>query len=420
MKLETRVLQNLTQQQKLSQRQQQDLKILEMNNQDLESWIEEELEKNPLLEFDEAYETGAASCSQGDFDLLLNFVTNEQTLTDVLQEQIDTCLHPLPKELAEFIINSLDGNGYLPLTDEEIHKLMPHYNLDEIEDTINEIQTFEPAGVCARNLQECLLIQLCFEDIPYSQIAIMIVNFYLKEVSENKLPQIAEALQIPLADVQHAITLIRSLDPKPGSRYAHTSAYVNPDMQVDVEDGEIHIQMFRKNYGLRIQTPVDTGTDAEAARYLNQQKKQAESLLGSIEKRNSTIARIMEVIAIVQQDFFLHHGQLKPLNMKDIAARLTLHESTISRAVSGKSILFEQQIIPLKFFFPSRVSEDASANEIHLRLRTLIDQEDKKKPYSDQKLCDLLKEDGLDVSRRTIAKYRDQLKIPAASKRKQF
>ncbi|MCB6566736.1 hypothetical protein LI169_16920, partial [Desulfovibrio desulfuricans] len=109
---------------------------------------------------------------------------------------------------------------------------------------------------------------------------------------------------------------------------------------------------------------------------LNQQKKQAESLLGSIEKRNSTIARIMEVIAIVQQDFFLHHGQLKPLNMKDIAARLTLHESTISRAVSGKSILFEQQIIPLKFFFPSRVSEDASANEIHLRLRTLIDQED--------------------------------------------
>lgn len=122
----------------------------------------------------------------------------------------------------------------------------------------------------------------------------------------------------------------------------------------------------------------------------------------------------------MQQDFFLHHGQLKPLNMKDIAARLTLHESTISRAVSGKSILFEQQIIPLKFFFPSRVSEDASANEIHLRLRTLIDQEDKKKPYSDQKLCDLLKEDGLDVSRRTIAKYRDQLKIPAASKRKQF
>ena len=105
MKLETRVLQNLTQQQKLSIRQQQDLKILEMNNQELESWIEEELEKNPLLEFDDAYETGAASHSQQDFDLLLNFVTNEQTLADVLQEQIATCLHPLHKELAEFIIN---------------------------------------------------------------------------------------------------------------------------------------------------------------------------------------------------------------------------------------------------------------------------------------------------------------------------
>ena len=102
------------------------------------------------------------------------------------------------KELAEFIINSLDGNGYLQLKDEDIQRMLPQYSLDDIEDTINEIQTFEPAGVCARSLQECLLIQLCFEDIPYSQIAIMIVNFYLKEVSENKLPAIAEALQIPL------------------------------------------------------------------------------------------------------------------------------------------------------------------------------------------------------------------------------
>lgn len=420
MKLETRVLQNLTQQQRLSIRQQQDLKILEMNNQDLETWIEEELEKNPLLEFDEAYETGTASHAQGDFDLLLNFVTSEQTLADVLQEQIATCPHTLHKELAEFIVNSLDGNGYLQLKDEEIQRLLPQYSLDDIEDTINEIQTFEPAGVCARNLQECLLIQLCFADVPYSQIAIMIVNFYLKEVSENKLPAIAEALQIPLADVLQAIALIRSLDPKPGSRYATTSAYVNPDMQVNVEDGELHIQMFRKTYGLRIQTPLQTEADTDTVKYLNQQKKQAEALLGSIEKRNSTIERIMEVIAVVQQDFFLRHGQLKPLNMKDIAAKLSLHESTISRAVSGKSILFEQQIIPLKFFFPARVSEETSANEIHLRLKALIDQEDKKKPYSDQKLCDLLKEDGLEVSRRTIAKYRDQLKIPAASKRKQF
>ena len=402
MKLETRVLQNLTQQQKLSIRQQQDLKILEMNNQELESWIEEELEKNPLLEFDDAYETGAASHSQQDFDLLLNFVTNEQTLADVLQEQIATCLHPLHKELAEFIVNSLDGNGYLQLKDEDIQRMLPQYSLDDIEDTINEIQTFEPAGVCARSLQECLLIQLCFEDIPYS-----------------KLPAIAEALQIPLEDVLQAISLIRSLDPKPGARYATSSAYVNPDMQIVVEENEIHIQMFRKTYGLRLQAPVKDA-DADTAKYLSQQQKQAEALLSSIEKRNSTIERIMEVIAVVQQAFFLQHGQLKPLNMKDIAAKLSLHESTISRAVSGKSILFEQQIIPLKFFFPARVNEDTSANEVHLRLRSLIDQEDKKKPYSDQKLCDLLKEDGLEISRRTIAKYRDQLKIPAASKRKQF
>lgn len=420
MKLETRVLQNLTQQQKLSIRQQQDLKILEMNNQDLETWIEEELEKNPLLEFDACYETGTASQSQGNFDLLLNFVTNEETLADVLQQQVDTCWHPLHKDLAEFIINSLDGNGYLNLSNEEIQQLMPHYSLDDIEDTIHEIQTFEPAGICARSLQECLLIQLCFEDIPYSQIAIMLVNFYLKEISENKLPAIADALHISLEDVQQALALIRSLDPKPGSRYASNASYVNPDMQIDVEDDEIRIQMFRKTYGLHIITPIHTPTDQKTTQYLRHQKKQAETLIGSIEKRNSTLQRIMEIIIQVQQDFFLRHAQLKPLNLKDIAKALQLHESTISRAVSGKSILFEQQIIPLKYFFPVRVSEDTSSNEIHLRLKELIAKEDKKKPYSDQKLCDLLKEAGLDVSRRTIAKYRDHLKIPAAARRRQF
>ena len=355
---------------------------------------------------------------QQDFDLLLNFVTNEQTLADVLQEQIATCLHPLHKELAEFIVNSLDGNGYLQLKDEDIQRMLPQYSLDDIEDTINEIQTFEPAGVCARSLQECLLIQLCFEDIPYSQIAIMIVNFYLKEVSENKLPAIAEALQIPLEDVLQAISLIRSLDPKPGARYATSSAYVNPDMQIVVEENEIHIQMFRKTYGLRLQAPVKDA-DADTAKYLSQQQKQAEALLSSIEKRNSTIERIMEVIAVVQQDFFLQHGQLKPLNMKDIAAGVrACTNSTISCKLHPATILFETADRLPSF---SSWLRRYMSKRVHLRcLRSLIDQEDKKKPYSDQKLCDLLKEDGLEISRRTIAKYRDQLKIPAASKRKQF
>lgn len=420
MKLETRILQNLTQQQKLTQRQQQDLKILEMNHQELESWIEEELERNPLLEIEEAYEPHAYAGSQASFDLLLNYVQQEETLSEVLRKQIATCPHPLPEELAHFLVDSLDDNGYLTLTDEDIHQLMPAYSLDDIEDTINEIQTFEPAGVCARNLQECLLIQLCFEDIPYSQLAIMIVNYYLKEVSENRLPDIAKALDCPMEDVKQALALIRSLNPKPGAIYAQSAAYVNPDMEVRVEDGELHIELLHKTYGLRIVTlPVET-SDTQTQSYIKQQQKEAQTLMQGIAKRNSTIERIMEVIATIQKDFFLTHAQLKPLTLKDVAKQLDLHESTISRAIAGKSILFEQQIIPLKFFFPTKLQEGTSANEVQLKLKELIQAEDKKKPYSDQKLCDLLQEAGYEVSRRTVAKYRDLLHLPAAAKRKVF
>ena len=178
MKLETRVLQTMTQQQKLSLRQQQDLKILEMNTQDLHKRIEEELETNPMLEFDESYETGIITKWEDPFSLVLNYVTNEKTLTDVLQEQIDLYPHKIIKELAEFIIQSLDDNGYLTISNKEIQQAFQNYSLDDIEDTIQTIQTFEPLGVCARNLQECILIQLCTQNTSTAKLAISLDNDY--------------------------------------------------------------------------------------------------------------------------------------------------------------------------------------------------------------------------------------------------
>lgn len=420
MKLENKILQTLTQQQKLSIKQQFDLKILEMNTQDIETYIEDEIESNPLLEFDEQYETSSIKFNNNNFDLMLNYVVQEKTLSEEICEQIDTYPKPIHKELAIFLAESLDGNGYLTLSDEELQESFPALSLDDIEDTISILQTFEPAGICARTLQECLLIQLCFEDIPYSQIAIMIVNFYLPMVAENKLPDIAKELDITIHDVQDAITLIRSLNPKPGSSYAQTSSYVNPDASIEVDDGEIKIHLFKETYGLHIQNNYIVPEQKEEKKFLQQKEKDAQQLLTSIEKRNSTLVRILEAIILHQAAFFLEHAQLKPLNMKDIAIKLDIHESTVSRTVSNKTLLFEQRTIPLKFFFPVKLNDETSANEVYLYLRKLIQEEDKRKPFSDQKLTDLLCVAGFQVSRRTIAKYRDQLKIPAAAKRKKF
>lgn len=420
MKLENKLLQNLTQTQKLSQRQQYDLKILEMNTQDLSSYIEQEVESNPLLEQDECYETAVPRSTENVFDLMLNYVIQEETLTEVLQQQIDTYPKPLQRELAEFIINSLDSNGYLHMRDEELQSYFPSCTLDDIEDTIAVIQTFEPAGICARTLQESLLIQLCFEDIPYSQIAIMIVNYYLPLVAENKLPQIAEELSISLHEVSEAVKLIRSLNPKPGAQYAAASMYSNPDAEVCNEDGELVIHLFHRNYGLRMKHDYDCYEKSEISGFLKDKEKRATRLLDSIEKRNSTFERILREIVRYQHEFFQTHAQLRPLNMKDIAEKLQIHESTVSRAIAHKSILFERQTIPLKFFFPVKLGEETSANELQLRLKELIKEEDKKKPLSDQALSDQLGKEGYTISRRTIAKYRDQLKIPPASKRKQF
>lgn len=420
MKLENRVLQTLTQQQKLSLKQQFDLKILEMNTQDILSYIENEVESNPLLEYDDAYETSPIYKKDTSFDLLLNYVEQDKSLSEELEEQIDTYPKPILHDLALFLANSLDSNGYLPMQDEEILTLFPQYTLDDIEDTIHILQTFEPAGIAARSLQECLLIQLCFEEMPYSQVALMIVNFFLPLVAENKLPQIAKELEVSLEEIQHGVNLIRSLNPKPGSSYATSSPYVNPDVQVHVEDGEVTITLFHQTYGLKVHKPELREIDKTTKQYIQTHEKHAQQLVDGIEKRNSTLMRIVDAIVRYQINFFLHQAQLKPLNRKDIAEQLGIHESTVSRTIANKSMLFQQQNIPLKFFFPSKLGEDTSANEIHLQLRRLIDQENKKKPLSDQNLADVLQKEGYPVSRRTIAKYREQLKIPVASKRKVF
>ncbi|MEF9920795.1 MAG: RNA polymerase factor sigma-54 [Erysipelotrichaceae bacterium] len=419
MKLENTLKQKLLQNQTLSIKQQYSLKVLEMNTADLLDTIIEELEINPVLEANyEVYSLQSKRREDG-FDLMMNYIVEEERLTDVLLRQCNTYHKDINEQLGEFIINSLDPDGYLRMDSKDI-AVLTNCNEDEVEEMINIIQTFEPYGVCARNLRECLIIQLSNLKNEYVLTAIDIVYEYLTLLSENKLPLIAERLHKSLEEINQAVALIKKLDPKPGYRYASSSATIEPDIKVYLDDDEIKIRLLSDQYDLRINQQYKNTKDEAIIKYLAKHMKQAELLIDSMIKRNRTLFAISDCIVRKQQGYFLNNAQLLPLTMKEIAEEIGIHESTISRSIANKYMEFNQRMIPLKFFFTSKLESGESSNEVQLKIIELIKNEDKKKPLSDACIVTLLEKENIKISRRTVAKYRDILNIPATTKRKQF
>lgn len=419
MKLVNVVTQKMIQTQRLSMRQQFSLKVLEMNTHDLLDAVIEELEMNPVLEANEHIYSMQSVHKDTDFDLLLNYVEDCETLSEVLMKQLETCRQTVDVSLGEFLIESLDEDGYLRMSNQEISSFTGRSE-DDVEEMVNRIQTFEPYGVAARSLDECLLIQLSFQESQHRRLAMKIAADYLSLVADNRLPEIAEKLGYEMADVVQAVHLIKQMDPRPGINYASSSDYVEADVRISIEDQEIKMELLSEQYDLRINHNYEQSKDKEVIQYLEQHMKSARLLIESMKKRNVTLLAIINCIVEHQRAFFLEHAQLAPLTQKDIAEEVGIHESTISRAISNKYMEFEQRLIPLKFFFQAKLESGESANEIHIQLKSIIAEEDKQNPYSDQKLADRLSEQGVKISRRTIAKYRDQLQIPPASRRKQY
>lgn len=419
MKLETNLKHAQIQTQKISIKQQYSLKILEMNEIQMRDEILSELEINPVLEASDEIYTTKGSNKESTFDLLLNYAVKEETLQEVLMMQLHTYRKKVNLELGEFIIESLDSNGYFLLPMHDVQRVMP-VSEEEIEDTINVIQTFEPYGVGARSLQECILIQLSYKKHPLLKYAIIIVNEYLNELAENKLPLLASQLDMNIEEVNEVVKLIRTCNPKPASSYASSSYYVKSDARVFVEDGEIQIELFSTDYGLKISSDYETVSDQKIKKYLSKFEQQAKLLISSIEKRNVTLLGILHCIVKKQKDYFLHNGQLVGLTLKEVAEELDIHESTVSRTVSNKYIEFEEKTISLKYFFPNKLSSGDSVNSVQMRIKELVESENKNKPYSDQELSDLLLKEGMQCSRRTVSKYRTILGIASAAKRKQY
>lgn len=414
MHLKTNVVQTITQKQKLSMQQQYALNILTMSDAQLQMEMEKMVEENPLLEYSEDY-VGIYN-GEDIYEKASLFVHNKETLQDVLYFQLHTCDLPIDVSLAEFLIESLDSNGYLPK--DSLSFL--GYDEEQIEDTLAILQTFEPYGVFARNVQECLLIQLCTTNFPYTKTAIHIVNFFMEELSTNHRKKICDTLHLPMQEVNAAIQLIRTLDPKPGAKYARDALPQKSEASIFILQDHIQIQMNYANCPLQINHQYDTLEDEVAKAYIQKATRHAQTFIDCLSKRTTTLFTILSCVCEIQYDYFLHGDELKPLTLKDVASKVNFHESTISRAISQKAIEFEGRYHPIKEFFSTRLESGQSVVSIHHKIQTLIMDENSHKPYSDQQIALLLEKEDIKISRRTVAKYREQLKIRPAAQRKDY
>ena len=434
----------------------QAIQILQYNNQELNEYIDKELLENPILESEyhkesdtdididslrdqliqadvivEAY-TQWESHSTGDEYSYENFVAFNYTLTEFLIEQLHfSSLKGQDAEIGRYIIENIDDNGYLSMSLEEICSVLD-VDLDSCERVLDLIHTFEPSGVGARDLNECLIIQLASLGELTDEIEFIISN-RLKDLADNKYALISKEVGISLTEVQEIADLIKTLEPKPGRGFDSDNSikYIIPDIYVEETNGEyvvsandgstpsLHISSYYNSL------TEEAKSDKELSNYLNNRFNSAMWLMKSIEQRKKTIYNVASAIVQFQNDFFAKGDKfLKPLTLKQIAETVGVHESTVSRAINGKYMQCPRGVFELKYFFTGGILNDdgsgVSSNSIKSMIKEFVDAEDDKKPLSDSKISELLHEKGIDISRRTVAKYRDDIGILPSSKRRRF
>ena len=468
----------------LSPQMQQAIRLLQLPTQDLKQEIQQEITANPLLEIDddekkEASEdthtpddTSAESENnegetaelefREEFEKLLQIddewkeyfrqaesfrkpskedeqkrhfletsLTSEETLAEHLFAQLNlSALSDEQKKIGELIIGNIDEQGYLSVPPAEIAE-SNKIPLDDILAVLQIIQTLHPPGIGAQNVKECLEIQLDKLDLRHS-LAYTIVHEHLDNLGKKKFHDIAHALHCSLPELQKAITIIEKLDPKPGRMFgSEKSSYIIPDVTVEKIDGTYEIIMNDEIIPhLKISDTYRTliyrdDINKPTKSYIKDKIKGGLWFIKNIRQRQQTIYNISRAIITVQTDF-LDHGMayLKPLTMQQVADVVGIHEATVSRAVANKYIQTPQGIFELKFFFTSGITtstgEEMSSRNIKQELIDLIAQEDRRKPLSDEKIIEIFAQKGINIARRTVAKYREQLKILPSHLRKQL
>ena len=362
-----------------------------------------------------------------------NFLTKAPTLEEYLLNQLKLCPHSAKeKELAQFIIGNLDRNGYLCISLKEVAEICS-CDISQVEDALELVQSFDPLGVAARDLVECLLLQVNNKELEFGYFLTSIIKDHLEDVAGGKLVNIAKSLEITPERVQQFVDYIKTLDPKPGRWFADSeqTTYIVPDVVVEKVEGEYIVivnDVYTPRLGInpvyRNLLSADT-IDINAKKFIEGKLNSAAWIIKSIEQRRLTLYKVVNCIVEFQKDF-LDKGIkcLKPLNLRQIAMQLEIHESTVSRATNNKYIQTPQGVFPLKFFFASGVDnctgDGISSESIKKTLKEYVTTENSTRPYTDQQLTNMLKSQGIEISRRTVAKYRGDLGIVSTSKRKRY
>lgn len=449
------------QMQHLTRSQMQGLELLQCPFAELEQYIALQLAENPLLEElppepsgdDDVKNTEEESSDEierdewGDEvnipdperqkrdsempDFWLNRPAPEPTLVEQLDSEIATSrCSQRTGELAMEIAGMIDDSGYLktPLAD---IAMTCDADMDELEQALELIQSFDPAGIGARNLEECLKLQLKRKN-ALTPLLDAVISTGLEDIEHNRIPKLASKLGVTIEELSCALEEIRRLDPVPGRRESRQGEQVPVELEiVRKSDGSYLVRLTREQpvrVGISSRYEkllTDTDLSEEDRNYLKEKLASARELVRTLEQRKSTLLRLGEVIAEYQKDF-LDSGKeyLHSYTMKQAAQALEVHETTVSRAVDGKYVSTPHGVFPLRYFFSAGFTgsdgQDISANAVKQLIKEYIADEDSSSPLSDEKLAGLLKQAGLSVARRTVAKYREAMKIPAASLRKKY
>jgi len=337
---------------------------------------------------------------------------------------------PGVREACGFMIGNVDPDGCLRLTLDEVCAAMP-CSMETAEKALALLQSFDPCGVGGRDLAEILLLQARAANIA-TPLLVELVTHRFAELGSKPAALLARQMSVPLEDIQQAHDWIRRLDPKPGRAYdSSRTIYVEPDVAV-VKVEEEYVVLFNDDGLPRLRVSAlyrrmllarDGALDGEGKSYLREKMRAAQWLLKSLDQRKRTIVRVAESIVKKQHDFFDYGvAHLKPLVLRDVAEDIGMHESTVSRVVSNKWMATPRGLVPMKFFFhsaiASSVGEDVSSLAVKGKIRSLVEAEDSAHPLSDARLAELLLREGIRIARRTVAKYREELRIPASSIRR--
>jgi RNA polymerase sigma-54 factor len=472
--------------QKLSPQQIQVIKLLEIPTVQLEQRIKKELEENPVLELveenppeneDEVAPELRSDENKDDEEFTFDdYVNDDETpsyklstqnyspddkqtdipysagtsFSEFLNEQLGlTYLSDYEKTLADYILGNIDDDGYLrrdllSISDDLAFTQNLDVDVSELNKILEVIQEFDPPGVGARDLRECLLLQLKRKNDPDLKLPILIIKDFFEEFGKKHYEKIQRKLELSEEDFKKAISEILKLSPKPGGSYSNplskSNQHIVPDFILDLVDNELQLSLNQRNSPeLKINDDYldmlrsfngpkknQLKNNKEAAAFVKQKLDSAKWFIDAIRQRQQTLLLTMSEIINFQKQYFIEGDEtkLRPMILKDIAERTGLDISTVSRVSNSKYIQTHFGIYPIKYFFSEGLQKDdgeeVSTREIKTILKEYIDNEDKRKPLTDEKLTSILKSKSYNIARRTVAKYREQLDIPVARLRKKF